>query len=84
MATSRENSRVFISYSRKDSLVFADQLVAALEAYGYEPIIDRHGIAGAEDWRSRLGSLILNADTVLFVLSPESVRSDIGLVPRLR
>ncbi len=69
--------KVFISYSRRDSLDFADQLAAALEAYGYEAVVDRHGIAGGEDWQKRLGALILAADTVVFVLSPESVGSDV-------
>jgi TPR repeat protein len=68
--------RVFISYSR-DDLDFADQLNAALEACGFECFIDRHGISGGEDWKRRLGNLISEADTVVFVLSPASAHSDI-------
>jgi TPR repeat protein len=68
--------RVFISYSR-DDLKFADQLDAALNAYGFECIIDRHGISGGEEWKRRLGSMISEADTVVFVLSPSSARSEI-------
>jgi TPR repeat protein len=68
--------RVFISYSR-DDLDFADQLNAALDAYGFECLIDRHGISGGEDWKRRLGSLISEADTVVFVLTPNSARSPI-------
>ena len=64
--------RVFISYSR-DDLDFADQLDAAL--YDFECLIDRHGISGGEDWKRRLGNLISEADTVVFVLSPSSARS---------
>src|SRR5262249_57679267 len=41
------------------------------------PTLDRHGIAGAEKWQERLGALILETDTVVFVLSPESTKSDI-------
>ena len=66
--------RVFISYSR-DDLAFADQLVEALEAYGFEPLIDRQGIAGGEDWKRRLSELIAQSDTVAFVLSPRSAAS---------
>src|SRR5262249_34399274 len=62
----RGKLRVFISYSR-DDLDFADQLDAALNACGFECIIDRHGI----------GNLIREADTVVFVLSPTSARSEI-------
>jgi TIR domain len=67
---------VFISYSR-DDLGFADQLVAALESCGFDPTIDRHGISAGEDWKKRLGSLIHDSDTVVFVLSPASIISDI-------
>jgi TIR domain len=43
--------RVFISYSRDDQK-FADQLDEALNAYGFECLIDRHGISGGEDWNA--------------------------------
>jgi TPR repeat protein len=72
----RGKLRVFISYSRED-LYFADQLNAALDACGFECFIDRHGISGGEDWKRRLGNLIREADTVVFVLSPTSARSEI-------
>jgi TPR repeat protein len=72
----RGRLRVFISYSR-DDLDFADQLNAALDACGFECFIDRQGISGGEDWKRRLGNLIREADTVVFVLSPTSARSEI-------
>ena len=65
---------VFISYSR-DDLDFADQLDAALKLTGFDTSIDRHHISGGEDWKNRLGALIRDADTVVFVLSPSSARS---------
>ena len=68
--------RVFISYSR-DDLYFADQLDAALDACGFACVIDRQGISGGEDWKRRLGNLISEADTVVFVLSPTSAHSEI-------
>jgi TIR domain len=68
--------RVFISYSR-DDVYFANQLDAALKAYGFECFIDREGISGGEEWKQRLGNLIRDADTVVFVLSPNSARSEI-------
>jgi hypothetical protein len=67
---------VFISYSR-DDLEFSDQLEKALQVTGFETTLDRHGISGGEDWKSRLGSLILNADTIVFVLSPSSANSGV-------
>src|SRR5689334_6364321 len=67
---------IFLSYSR-DDLDFADQLDAALQSHKYDVAIDRHGISGGEDWKSRLGGLIRDADTVVFVLSRSSARSEI-------
>src|SRR6516162_6501064 len=71
-----EKLKVFISYSRKDSAAFADELVAGLEYGGFAPFLDRHDIAAGEDWEARLGGLIAQSDTVVFVVSPEAVKSD--------
>jgi formylglycine-generating enzyme required for sulfatase activity len=73
---SGERLKVFISYSRKDSSDFADELVAGLELAGFAPFIDRHDIAAGEDWEARLGGLIEDADTVVYVISPEAVKSE--------
>jgi hypothetical protein len=75
-ATVGSKLKVFISYSRRD-LDFADQLVTVLEWQGFLPTIDRKGIHGAEKWEQRLGQLILEADIVVFVLSPDSAASDV-------
>src|SRR6266446_3986218 len=71
-------AKVFISYSRKD-MAFADQLEAALRARGIEPLIDRSGIYAFEDWWKRIEALIARADTVVFVLSPDAVASEVAL-----
>ena len=76
IAKEGETLRVFISYSR-DDLEFADQLDIALRYYGFASTIDRHGISGGEEWQRRLGNLIRDADTVAFVLSPASAKSEI-------
>ncbi len=68
--------RVFISYSRHD-LDFADQLEAALTTCGFDCVLDRHDISGGEDWKRRLGALIGESDTVVFVLSPASSSSTV-------
>lgn len=75
---SRQSERlnVFISYSR-DDLGFSDQLDHALGLTGFDTTIDRLGISGGEDWKSRLGNLIRDSDTVAFVLSPSSAVSEI-------
>jgi tetratricopeptide (TPR) repeat protein len=71
-------AKVFISYSRKD-MVFADRLEAALKARGFEPLIDRTDIYAFEQWWERIEALIARADTVVFVLSPDAVVSDVAL-----
>jgi len=71
-------ARIFISYSRKD-MAFADRLDAALKARGFEPLIDREEIYAFEDWWERIQNLIGQADTVVFVLSPDAVDSDVAL-----
>jgi hypothetical protein len=71
-------ARIFISYSRRD-MAFADRLDAALKARGFEPLIDREEIYAFEDWWKRLQALIVRADTVVFVISPDAVASDVAL-----
>ncbi|HEY7797618.1 MAG TPA: TIR domain-containing protein [Hyphomonadaceae bacterium] len=75
MAVEGGNLRVFISYARSDASAFAEELLCGLEVAGFEPFLDRHDIAGGEDWEVRLGKLIEAADTVIFALSPASVTS---------
>jgi hypothetical protein len=71
----KDKLRVFISYSRDDE-IFPDQLITALETCEFECVIDRQDISAGEDWRKRLGDLIVEADAVVFVVSRASVRSD--------
>jgi WD40 repeat protein len=69
-------TRVFVSYSRKD-LEAADSVVAALRARGYVVSIDRDDIAPAEVFRERIEQLILTADVVVLIVSPDAIRSEI-------
>jgi formylglycine-generating enzyme required for sulfatase activity len=69
-------AKIFISYCRED-MAFVDRLDAALKARGLEPLIDRTEIYAFEDWWQRIQSLITQADTIIFVLSPDAVSSDI-------
>jgi hypothetical protein len=71
-----ERLKVFISYARSDGAALAEDLVTGLGLAGFEPLIDRHDIAAAEDWEARLGALIQSADTVVFVISPAAVKSE--------
>lgn len=76
LAIQHRKLAAFISYSR-DDLYFADQLDVALRLWGFDTTLDRHAISGGEEWKPRLQSLIREADTVIFVLSPSSVNSPI-------
>ena len=75
-AVSREGTlKVFVSNSRKDSS-FANELLTGLQIAGFEPFLDTHDIAPGEPWEARLGRLIESADTVVFVISQNSVASE--------
>jgi WD40 repeat protein len=74
--TIERKTRVFVSYSRAD-LAFCDELVAALNARGFEAYLDKKDILPGEPWRERISALILVADAVLFVISPDSMRSEV-------
>lgn len=70
------NAKVFVSYSRRD-IAFVDKLDAALQSRGIEALIDRQEIFAFEDWWRRIEELIGQADTIVFVLSPDAVASDV-------
>jgi TIR domain-containing protein len=72
----QERANIFVSYSRKDT-PFIDRLEAALIARGFAPKIDRSDVFAFEDWWKRIEELIAKADTIVFVLSPDAVRSDV-------
>ena len=60
-------------------MAFADKLEAALKILGFEVLIDRQEIYAFEDWWKRIQALIGGADTVVFVLSPDAVKSEVAL-----
>ena len=72
----RPKATIFISYSRRD-LAFADRIDAALKARGFHTLIDRSEIYALEDWWKRIEGLIAQADTVVFILSPDAIASDV-------
>jgi WD40 repeat protein len=67
-------SRVFVSYSRKDG-GFARKLLADLTERGFEAYLDEKDILPGEDWQSRLAALIVRADSIVFIISPDSIAS---------
>jgi hypothetical protein len=63
---------------RLDGAVSLKLVEAALKARGFEALIDRTEIYAFEEWWQRIETLIGRADTVVFVLSPDSVASDVA------
>ena len=74
--TAEAGARVFISYSRKDSAM-AEELRDALRAAGFNAYLDVHDIDPGEKWKHRLGDLIAPAEKIVFLISADSVASDI-------
>ena len=68
-------SHIFISYSRKD-LDFAQKIVDALAANDLDTWIDWKSIPKGEDWEHEIYRGIEEADAFLFLLSPDSVTSE--------
>ena len=60
-------------------MTFVDRLEASLKGRGFEPLIDRTEIYAFEEWWKRIEGLIARADTVVFVLSPDAIASEVAL-----
>ena len=67
--------KVFISYSWRDRET-ADALVEALVAHGYEVTIDRRDLDFGEKWQMELAEFIRLSDTVIWLVSEPSVKSE--------
>jgi WD40 repeat protein len=68
-------SHIFISYSRKD-LAFAQKIVTALAEDDLDTWIDWKSIPKGEDWEKEIYHGIEEADAFLFLISPDSVVSE--------
>lgn len=69
---------IFISYSRIDK-DFVEKLHATLASSGFDVWIDWEGIPPTAEWMREIRSAIDAADSIVFILSPESVRSEVCL-----
>lgn len=69
-------SDVFISYSRKDS-IFVKRLFNDIKKTGKEVWADFEDIPKAADWWAEIQAGIDAADAFVFVISPDSVSSDV-------
>ncbi|HEY9887833.1 MAG TPA: TIR domain-containing protein [Candidatus Obscuribacterales bacterium] len=71
-----QQANVFISYSRRNK-EFVQELHSALESTGREVWVDWENIPVAVDWWQEIQLGIELADTFVFVLSPDSVASQV-------
>src|SRR5262245_26058891 len=69
-------AELFISYSRKDS-AFVHTLHAALTEHGRETWVDWEDIPLTADWFQEIQRAIDAAHTFIFVISPDSVASQV-------
>ena len=67
-------SHIFISYSRRD-ISFAGKIVQALAENNLDTWIDWKSIPKGEDWEQEIYHGIEEADAFLFLISPDSVAS---------
>jgi len=67
---------VFISYSRKDSIV-AHKLMAAFEAVDLDVWVDWEDIPPAVGWLDQILQGIEQADAFIFLISPDSITSEV-------
>ena len=79
--------KIFVSYSRRE-IATADKLVAAASGRRLPVTIDRRDLPFGEEWQKELADLIRAADTVVWLVSPTSVKSrwcgwELGEVLRL-
>ena len=70
-----ELPRVFLSYSRQDSLEFARRLQVFLEAEGLSLYRDLNNLEGGEDWWRQVEAAIRRVEHVVLVLSAAALRS---------
>src|SRR4026208_2569166 len=74
VAPVRPGSDVFISYSRRDREV-VERLTAALKARGRSVWVDFAEIPPTAEWMEEITSAIDASDTIVVVLSPDSMDS---------
>ena len=67
--------KVFISYSRKD-IDFVRKLAGDLETAGYDVWWDITDLRGGDEWITRIALAIEASETVIVVLSPDSIQSE--------
>ena len=69
-------TEIFLSYSRKDR-TFVQKLDKRLRKEGRDPWVDWEDIPLGADWWEEIESGIEKTDTFVFIISPDSIVSDV-------
>jgi hypothetical protein len=72
----QSDHKIFVAYSRKD-LDLVDPLIERLSSRGIRVHTDLNSIDVGENWKHRLETLIREADTIIFAITPSSMSSEI-------
>lgn len=71
-----KKTKIFISYSRRDK-AFVRKLRESIPADQFDVWVDWEGIPLSSDWMAEITQAIESADTFLFVISPDSLKSEV-------
>lgn len=76
MSTRLADLRVMLSYARADAGGFARELADGLEAANFDVLLDVDDIEAAADWQERLSDMIRAVDTLVLVITPGWIASE--------
>jgi WD40 repeat protein len=74
MKENSRNTKIFISYSRKDKL-FTRKLNNSIKSAGIDVWVDWESIPLSSDWMKEITTAIEGSDAFIFVISPDSLSS---------
>ena len=69
-------AKLFVSYSRKDSVI-AHKLIEAFKSIEQDVWVDWESIPPAVDWLEQIFRGIETADAFIFIVSPDSIASEV-------
>jgi hypothetical protein len=75
--------KIFLSYSSKNRTE-AEEIALALQTEGHEVFFDKDDLSGGEDFNAVIRTRIANANLLLFLISPDSVRQGAYSLSELR
>ncbi|MEP7289632.1 MAG: toll/interleukin-1 receptor domain-containing protein [Chloroflexota bacterium] len=70
-----QKSEVFVSYSRKDWIDYAEPLVTHLRSQGLNVWVDQHLLEGGDDWLDRINEALERCYCLVLCVSPEALSS---------